>query len=153
MSNLLAAVGRGQLEQLDDRVAQRRALFARYYETLSDLPGIEFMPEASYGDSTRWLTCLTIIPEEFGASREDVRLALEHSNVESRPVWKPMHLQSVYRDCEIRGGGVSEGLFERGLCLPSGPTMTDEDVERVVNVIRSVANKTTTKISRGAFYS
>ncbi len=139
MSNLLAAVGRGQLRVLVERVEARRRVFSWYRELLGDLPGLEFMPEAEYGRATRWLTCLTIDPDEFGATREDVRLALEAENIESRPVWKPMHLQSVFEGCEVVGGRVSKELFELGLCLPSGSAMERASVERVVETVRWVA--------------
>ena len=137
LSNLLAAVGRGQLRVLDERVARRRAVNQHYREVLGDLPGLEFMPEASYGRATFWLTCLTIDPAAFGASREEVRLHLESLNIEARPVWKPMHLQPVFSHCEHAGGAVAEDLFERGLCLPSGSNLTAEDLERVVVAFRS----------------
>ena len=97
------------------------------------------MPEAPWGRHTRWLTCLTIDPDAFGATREDVRLALEAENIEARPVWKPMHLQPIFADCEMLGGAVAEDLFEHGLCLPSGSAMTEADVERVCAVVTSVA--------------
>ncbi|TLD40547.1 MAG: Lipopolysaccharide biosynthesis protein RffA [Candidatus Jettenia ecosi] len=138
MSNIVAAVGRGQLKVIDDRVEARRRIFAYYQKTLQDVPGIEFMPEAPYGRSNRWLTVILITPEEFGADREEVRLALEKHNIESRPVWKPMHMQPVFKGCRMRGGGVSEDLFKRGLCLPSGTAMSYEDVDRVIAVIRNV---------------
>ena len=96
MSNILAAIGREQLRVLDERVNKKREIFDYYQKALGDLPGIEFMPEASYGRSNRWLTVILITPEEFGADREAVRLALEVENIESRPVWKPMHLQPVF---------------------------------------------------------
>jgi len=137
LSNLLAAVGRGQLERLDEKIARRRAINDFYRNALQDLPGLEFMPEAPYGKSNCWLTVILITPQEFGADREAVRLALEKENIESRPIWKPMHLQPVFKDCRVRGGEVSEDLFERGLCLPSGTQMTDEDLERVVNVLKN----------------
>ena len=114
MSNILAAIGRGQLKVLDERVEAKRRIFAYYQEALGDVPGIEFMPEASYGRCTRWLTCLTIDPETFGADRETVRLALEQENIESRPVWKPMHLQPVFKGYECIGGEVAEGLGRPG---------------------------------------
>jgi dTDP-4-amino-4,6-dideoxygalactose transaminase len=133
MSNLLAAVGRGQLRVLDDRVARRREVNAAYQRLLAGIPGIEFMPEAPYGRSNRWLTCITIDPAAFGATREDVRLHLESLNIEARPVWKPMHLQPVFQGCRARGGAVSADLFERGLCLPSGSSLTDGQVEMVVD--------------------
>lgn len=136
MSNLLAAVGRGQLRVLPDRVAARRRNFERYRAALGELPGVEFMPEAPGCRSTRWLTCLTIDPHLFGASREEVRLALEAENIEARPVWKPLHLQPVFDGCRCRGGTVAEDLFERGLCLPSGSSLTAADLERVSAVVR-----------------
>jgi pyridoxal phosphate-dependent aminotransferase EpsN len=135
MSNILAAIGRGQLRVLEQRVERKREIFAYYQAALSDLPGIEFMPEAPYGRCTRWLTCLTIDPDKFGADRETVRLALEDENVEARPVWKPMHLQPVFDDYEYIGGKVAEDLFKHGLCLPSGTAMTDEDLDRIISAI------------------
>jgi pyridoxal phosphate-dependent aminotransferase EpsN len=137
MSNVLAAIGRGQLTVLDERVAARRRNFDAYKELLGDLPGIEFMPEAPYGRCTRWLTCVQIDPAAFGATREDVRLALEAEDIEARPVWKPMHLQPVFAGCRVRGGGVSEGIFENGLCLPSGSNLGRGDLERVAAIVRS----------------
>jgi dTDP-4-amino-4,6-dideoxygalactose transaminase len=136
LSNLLAAVGRGQLRVLGERVAARRRTFERYREALADLPGIGFMPEAPYGRPSRWLTCVTIDPAAAGVDREGVRLALEAADVEARPLWKPMHLQPVFAGCETVGGAVAEGLFERGLCLPSGSSLTDADRERVVERVR-----------------
>jgi len=137
MSNVAAAIGRGQLESLEQRVQARRANFEAYREALGDLPGVSFMPEAPYGRCTRWLTCLTIEPELFGASREAVRLALERENIEARPVWKPMHLQPVFRHCRTVGGAVAADLFEKGLCLPSGSSLTAEDRGRVIAIVRS----------------
>lgn len=137
LSNLLAAVGRGQLQVLEDRVAKRRATFDFYRAALGDLPGVEFMPEASYGRSTRWLTCLTIDPALLGVTREDVRRTLEASDVESRPVWKPMHLQPVFSGCRAIRGEVAAELFERGLCLPSGSSLTHEARQFVVQEFRS----------------
>ncbi len=96
------------------------------------------MPEATYGLSNRWLTVILITPGEFGADREEVRIALEAENIESRPVWKPMHLQPVFKGYPIRGGKVCEDLFNRGLCLPSGTAMTDEDLYRVIETIRKI---------------
>jgi dTDP-4-amino-4,6-dideoxygalactose transaminase len=137
LSNILAGIGRGQLRVLEDRVKARRENFYFYEEQLSKLPGIEFMPEAPYGRSTRWLTCITIDPEAFGANREEVQQALETYNIEARPLWKPMHMQPVFHGCEFVGGEVAENLFQKGLCLPSGSNMTQEDLERVVEVVRS----------------
>ena len=152
MSNILAAIGRGQLRVLDERVKRKREIFDYYQQALRDVPGIEFMPEAPYGRPNRWLTVILITPGEFGADREQVRLALEEENIEARPVWKPMHLQPVF-DCRGQrsvvsgqqgkqtysaravGGGVAEDLFERGLCLPSGTAMTERDLDRVIETI------------------
>ncbi|BAY07133.1 DegT/DnrJ/EryC1/StrS family aminotransferase [Calothrix sp. NIES-2098] len=135
LSNVLAGIGRGQLQVLSDRVAARRRNFEIYQQALGKLPGIEFMPEASFGRATRWLTCLTINPQVFGADREQVRLALAAQQIEARPVWKPLHLQPVFANCEAIGGSVAEELFTQGLCLPSGSNLTDEDLERVINAI------------------
>jgi pyridoxal phosphate-dependent aminotransferase EpsN len=138
LSNVLAGIGRGQLKVLSDRVAARRNNFEVYKQSLGDLPGVEFMPEAPWGNSTRWLTCLTIDPTVFGIDREHIRLALAEANIESRPVWKPMHLQPIFKDCESIGGAISEDLFERGLCLPSGSNLSDEDLDRVVKTIKKL---------------
>ncbi len=136
MSNVLAGIGRGQLEVLGERVAARRRNFAYYRNALGDLPGLDFMPEAPWGCHTRWFTCITIDPALFGADREQVRLALEAENIEARPVWKPMHLQPVFTGCEVIGGAVAESLFERGLCLPSGSNLTEDDLARVIEVVQ-----------------
>lgn len=140
LSNLLAAVGRGQLQVLEERVAARRANFGFYEDALRDLPGVEMMPEARWGTHSRWLSCLTIDPVAFGADREAVRLAMEAENIEARPVWKPMHLQPVFSGFSCVGGAVAEDLFSRGLCLPSGSNLTRADLERVVDVFRSVSS-------------
>jgi dTDP-4-amino-4,6-dideoxygalactose transaminase len=132
MSNLLAALGRGQLRVLDDRVARRRAINAFYRSALAAVDGVEFMPEAIYGRSNSWLTCILIDPGRFGATREQVRLHLESLDIESRPVWKPMHLQPVFADCRACGGAVAADLFDRGLCLPSGTKLSDGDLGRIV---------------------
>jgi pyridoxal phosphate-dependent aminotransferase EpsN len=136
MSNILAAIGRGQLTALDERVATRRRIFETYAKELSGLPGLSFMPEAPYGRCNRWLTCIVVDLEAFGATREDIRLALEAENIESRPLWKPMHLQPVFAGHRVVGGHVSEELFEKGLCLPSGSNLAKEDQERVVEIVR-----------------
>ncbi len=138
MSNLLAAVGRAQLEVLEERIAQRRSVFRYYRSHLSDLPGITFMPEAGYGQSTRWMTCLEVDAEAFGADREMVRLALEAENIESRPVWKPLHLLPLFEGCEVVGGGVAERIFSRGLCLPSSSSLSRGELARIVEVVRNV---------------
>jgi dTDP-4-amino-4,6-dideoxygalactose transaminase len=137
LSNILAAIGRGQLRALDERVAAKRRIFEAYHRLLADLPGVTFMPEAATGRSNRWLTVILIDPEHFGTTSDHVRLALEAKNIEARPVWKPMHLQPVFKHCRCRGGGVSERLFRLGLCLPSGTAMTDSDIERVAVTVRA----------------
>jgi pyridoxal phosphate-dependent aminotransferase EpsN len=139
LSNVCAAIGRGQLPALRERVAVRRWNFDFYTRALSDLPGISFMPEAAWGCATRWLTVMMIDPAQFGANREAVRLALEKENIEARPVWKPMHLQPVFAGLECVGGRVSEALFQDGLCLPSGSNLTETDLQRTVDVIERVA--------------
>jgi dTDP-4-amino-4,6-dideoxygalactose transaminase len=138
LSNVLAGIGRGQLQVLEERVQARRRNFDFYKQALGNLPGIEFMPEASFGRATRWLTCLTIDPIAFGADREQVRLALAEEKIEARPVWKPLHLQPVFADCECMGGVVAEELFEYGLCLPSGSNLTEVDLERVTSAIAQI---------------
>ncbi|MDI9636404.1 DegT/DnrJ/EryC1/StrS family aminotransferase [Geitlerinema calcuttense] len=135
LSNVLAGIGRGQLQVLNERVAARRRNFDIYQQALKHLPGLEFMPEARYGRATRWLTCLTLDPERFGATREQVRLALAQQQIEARPVWKPLHLQPVFNGCECIGGQVAETLFERGLCLPSGSNLQETELERVIQTI------------------
>lgn len=138
LSNLLAAVGRAQLRTLEDRVQARRRIFERYVAGLSDLPGLTFQPEAPWGRHTRWLTVITLDPEAFGRTPEEVRRALEEQGIETRPVWKPMHLQPVFREAETVGGEVAEELFARGLCLPSGSSLSLEDQDRVIEAIRAL---------------
>lgn len=141
MSNISAAIGRGQLRRLGERVEIKRRIFDNYEKAFADVAGIEFMPEARYGRSSRWLSVVLIEPKEFGADRERVRIALEKENIESRAVWKPMHLQPVFKGSSMRGGKVCEDFFQRGLCLPSGTAMSDEDLEKVVETILSVRPK------------
>jgi len=136
MSNVLAAIGRGQLQVLDDRVARKREIFSRYYDAIADLPGASFMPEPDFALSTRWLTCMTVDPEKAGTDRDELIEALEKENIESRPTWKPMHMQSLYQGYEVVGGSVSEEIFRQGLCLPSGTSMTDEDLDRVIDIVK-----------------
>jgi pyridoxal phosphate-dependent aminotransferase EpsN len=135
MSNILAGVGRGQLAVLQDRVYARRRNFARYAALFRTVPGIQLMPEAPWGHASRWLTVITIDPQEFGADADEVRLALERANIESRPVWKPLHLQPVFAQCEHVGGAVAEEFFATGLCLPSGSDLSDEEIERVADTV------------------
>ncbi|MCU0526349.1 MAG: DegT/DnrJ/EryC1/StrS family aminotransferase [Elainella sp. Prado103] len=135
LSNVLAGIGRGQLQVLSDRVLSRRQNFAHYARALSHLPGIEFMPEAPFGQSTRWLTCVTFEPQLAGIDREQIRIALAQQNIEARPVWKPLHRQPLFAGCTSVGGAVAEDLFQRGLCLPSGSSLTVPERERVIEAI------------------
>ena len=139
MSNVLAGIGRGQMQVLNDRVQARRRNFEYYQANLGDLPGIAWQPEAEGSFSNRWLTCLTLDPTVSGGlTREDLRMELEKDNIESRPLWKPMHLQPVFVDAPFYGDGTSQKLFEQGLCLPSGSNLTQEDLDRVIQRIRSL---------------
>lgn len=142
LSNVLAGIGRGQLRALPERIATRKRNRQTYIDALGGLPGIRFNPIASYGEPNHWLTCVTIDPAHFGATREDVRRALEAVNIESRPVWKPLHLQPVFAASRVRGGAVSAGIFEQGLCLPSGSSLTEEDLSRICDVVRAVHRRT-----------
>jgi dTDP-4-amino-4,6-dideoxygalactose transaminase len=141
LSNLLAAFGRAQLADLDRRVARRRAIFDRYVTLLGHLPGVTFMPEDPTGRTNRWLTCLTIDPAVAGYGPIEVREHLETLDIEARPTWKPMHLQPVFRDCPSRLDGTSDRLFEQGLCLPSGSSLTEDDQDRVVEGCLVVAER------------
>jgi pyridoxal phosphate-dependent aminotransferase EpsN len=136
MSNVLAGIGRGQLEVLDLRVQQRRAIAFRYRDAFADLPGITLMPQAPYGLHTNWLSCFLIDEAEFGGSRDDLIQELDAAGVESRPVWKPMHLQPLYAGCERYGGAVAEDLFQRGICLPSSSSLGEGEQGRVVDAVR-----------------
>jgi pyridoxal phosphate-dependent aminotransferase EpsN len=137
LSNLLAALGRGQLAVLEDRVARRRANFDFYRQALADLPGIDFMPEAAFGRSTRWLSCLLIDPASWKVSPAQICASLAAHQIEARPMWKPMHLQPVHAGCRVRGGDVADEIFRRGLCLPSGSSLNPPDRRRVVDAFRA----------------
>lgn len=147
LSNVLAGIGRGQLQVLKERVEARRRNFEIYEKALGDIPGIEFMPEAEFGRATRWLTCLTVNPQAFGTDREEIRLGLAERKIESRPVWKPLHMQPVFAECESTGGEVAEDLFKRGLCLPSGSNLAEEDLERVIEEFKKVYRKVNSRSS------
>jgi pyridoxal phosphate-dependent aminotransferase EpsN len=139
LSNVCAAIGRGQLRVLDERVNARRRLNARYRDLLGGLPGLTFAPDLDHLPGTRctrWLTVIQLDPKSARATPEELRLALEAENIESRPVWKPMHLQPVFAGCAFIGGGVAEELFMRGLCLPSGSSLSESDQDRVVTILR-----------------
>jgi dTDP-4-amino-4,6-dideoxygalactose transaminase len=135
LSNLLAAVGRGQLRVLAERVESRRANNAFYREALGALPGVSFLPEAPWGTSTCWLTCITVDERVAGVTCEAIRLALAEADIEARPLWKPMHLQPVFASCEVIGGSVAAGLFERGLCLPSGSSLRAEERQEIAEIV------------------
>ncbi len=138
MSNLLAALGRGQLEQLPAKVARRREINARYRAALGGIEGVGFMPDARYGEPTSWLTVMTVDPATAGTTPEAVRLRLEDDDIESRPAWKPLHLQPAFADVPMRGGAVAERIFATGLCLPSGSSLTDADQDRVIAIVHDV---------------
>ena len=137
MSNVLAGIGRGQLEVLDLRVRQRRAIAFRYRDAFADLTGISLMPQAPYGLHTNWLSCFLVEEKRFGCSRDELIHVLDAANIESRPVWKPMHLQPLYSGCKRYGGEMAEDLFHRGICLPSSSSLPLEDQLYVINQVRS----------------
>lgn len=132
LSNLLAAVGRAQLEGLPTKVEHRRSNYSHYASTIGSLPGVDFMPEPDNAYSTRWLSALTLAS---GEQRDRVIQHLAQADIEARPVWKPMHLQPLYKDCEMWGGAVSQKVFETGLCLPSGSNLSGDDRERIVTIV------------------
>jgi len=142
MSNVCAGIGRGQMTVLDDRVAQRRSNFEFYKSKLSNLKGVSFHNEPEGSFSNRWLTCIIVNPSETnGVTREDIRLALDKKNIESRPLWKPMHLQPVFENYPFYGDGASARLFENGLCLPSGSNLSTSDLELVASSIIEMLNQ------------
>ena len=143
MSNVLAGIGIGQMEVLDKRVHQRRRNNHRYRQFFEDIPGITFQTEPSNDFfSNYWLTAIIIEPELTGGiTREDVRIAFENENIESRPLWKPMHLQPVYKGTQFYGEGVCEKLFKNGLCLPSGSNLTNHEFERIFKVLKKIFKK------------
>ena len=136
MSNVLAGIGRGQLRSLPTRVAKRRQIFDYYRSRLGDLPGVDFMPEVPGCRGNRWLTCLTVDPGEADVERDGVLASLHADNIEARPLWKPMHQQPLYAGAISYGGAVSDELFARGICLPSGSAMSAADLKRVVKAVR-----------------
>lgn len=138
LSNVLAGIGRGQLEVLEDRVAARRANAFRYRDAFADLPGIELMPQAAWGRHTNWLSVFLLDPTKCRVDRDAIVAALAKDNIEARPVWKPLHLQPVFAACERVGGAVAEDLFTRGICLPSSSNMTEEQQARVIAGVRAV---------------
>ncbi|MCD8079757.1 MAG: aminotransferase class V-fold PLP-dependent enzyme [Bacteroides sp.] len=141
MSNICAGIGRGQMFILEDHIARRRAIHSLYTELLKDIPGITVMQNpAENFESNFWLTCILVDSRQTGITREDIRLTMETANIETRPLWKPLHLQPIFQQAPFYGNGTSEYLFNIGLCLPSGPSLTDEDIERVVKVIKEISH-------------
>jgi len=139
LSNVLAGIGRGQLEVLEERVQARRAVFKRYREAFSGMEGLKFMPEANFGRCTRWLTVLTVDPRKCGVTRDDIIDALEEENIEARPVWKPMHLQPLFQGFQYYPHEVAKdiagSLFELGLCLPSGSNLAADEQDKVIKCV------------------
>ena len=139
LSNVLAGIGRGQMEVLPTRVEQRRNNHAFYKQTFASIEGIRFLNEPEGHFSNRWLSCIIAEPSKLnGVTRETIRLALEAENIESRPLWKPLHLQPVFANCPYYGDGLSVELFEKGLCLPSGSNLESKDLKRIVDVMQAV---------------
>ncbi|SCW77894.1 dTDP-4-amino-4,6-dideoxygalactose transaminase [Paenibacillus tianmuensis] len=142
MSNVLAGIGIGQLHQLPERIEARRAIFANYAEAFGSMEGIEFMPEASFGQATRWLTALTVDPQAATTTSGDIIRSLAEANIESRPVWKPMHLQPLFQGCVYyphqEGHSVSDRLFEQGICLPSGSSLTETEQAKVIEIVKTL---------------
>lgn len=139
MSNVCAAIGRGQMEVLDKHIANRRSNFEKYEIAFKEIDGVSVLKEPKGFFSNRWLSTILVDPEKTnGVTRETIRLALEMENIESRPLWKPMHLQPVFSGAVSYSKGVSEELFENGLCLPSGSNLTEKDMERVIECIFSI---------------
>jgi len=145
LSNVLAAIGRGQLRGLEGRIAAKRRIFERYFQAFATIPGITLMPEAPYGRSNRWLTVLTIDPQRCGVTANQIIETLEAQNIEARPVWKPLHLQPVFAGTAYyrhrEDDSVSERLFAHGLCLPSGSNLQEEEQERVIDCVRKTLRR------------
>ncbi len=143
MSNIVAAIARGQMKVLEERVEQRRAVAFHYREAFAELPGIELMPQAEYGKHTNWLSCFLVDEERFGATRDTIVSTLDAANIEARPVWKPMHTQKLYRDAEVVGGAVAEELNRRGICLPSSSSLSEEEQAFVIERVRACCPRIT----------
>ena len=140
LSNICAGIGRGQMMVLDDHVERRREIHALYSNELNMLPGVTVFDNPSEEfHSNHWLTCIVVNPETAGFTREDLRLKMEEENIETRPLWKPMHLQPVFSGTAYYGNGTAEKLFNDGLCLPSGSSLTDGDISRVIAVVKSLS--------------
>jgi dTDP-4-amino-4,6-dideoxygalactose transaminase len=139
LSNLLAAVGRGQLASLDAKVARRQAINAGYRDRLGDLDGVTFLAPPPATSWNSWLTCLVIDPAAFGADNDRVRVALRELGIEARPLWKPMHLQPVFAGADVVDRGVASALFADGICLPSGSSLVDDDVDEIAGIVAAQA--------------
>jgi pyridoxal phosphate-dependent aminotransferase EpsN len=137
LSNVLAGIGRGQLQVLEDRVARRRQIAFTYRDAFAGLNGIELMPQAEHGLHTNWLSCFLIDESNFGVSRDALIQMLDEANIEARPVWKPMHLQKLYRGAECFGGRVAEDIYKSGICLPSSSNLSPHEQERVIDLVRT----------------
>jgi len=135
MSNVLAGIGRGQLEVLDQRVRRRREIALRYQAALAGTPGLSLMPQCAYGRHTNWLSCILVDPTQFGSSRDELIAALDVAGIESRPVWKPMHMQPLFAGADRYRGEVAASLYQNGICLPSSSSLTDDQQSRVVAAI------------------
>lgn len=146
MSNITAGIGRGQMEVLDKHIGYRRANNEFYKEVFKDVDGVDVFTEP-FSDyfSNHWLSSILVDPDKAGFSREDLRLSMLEDNIECRPLWKPMHLQPIFKDCPYYGGNVSETLFDNGLCLPSGSNLTDKDRERINISIQKITKKVESK--------
>lgn len=143
MSNICAGIGRGQMEVLDLRVQQRRAIYEKYKAALGRYPGIQFLEEPEGAFSNRWLSAVVVKPElSDGKCREDIRLALAKDNIESRPLWKPLHLQPVFEAMPYMGGTLASDLFRDGLCLPSGSNLGTDDLDRIITIVKDVLEET-----------
>ncbi len=142
MSNIVAGIGRGQLKVLPDRIRRRKEIFETYKEAFSSCPEIKMMPVATYGNPNYWLTVITLEPG-VRVTPEKIMDKLEENNIESRPVWKPMHLQPVFKDCEYfqHDTDVSADLFARGLCLPSGSAMTEEEQQKIIEIVTGTVKR------------
>jgi len=137
LSNVLAGIGRGQLLVLDDRVRRRREIAFHYRDALADIAGISLMPQAPYGLHTNWLSCFLVDADRFGCHRDELFRALDSAGIEARSVWKPMHMQPLFRGVECVGGKVAEDVHRRGICLPSSSSLTDEEQQRVIDAVRA----------------
>lgn len=142
LSNVLAGIGCGQLAVLSDRVRARQAVFSRYTEAFSDIPGFNGQSCAPWGTHTRWLSVFHLDSAVHDVTPMHLVRALDHDNIEARPVWRPMHTQPLFRDCEHVGGSLAEGLFQSGICLPSSSSLSVADQDRVIEAVRSCMNST-----------